>query len=169
MVLGMSLATYTLLHVVISLIGIVSGLIVIFSLLNNKRPGVMTSLFLITTALTSITGFFFPVEHLLPSHIIGIISLVDLAIAVPSLYVFHLAGVWRKTFIITSAIALYFNCFVLVVQSFLKVPALHSLAPNGKEPPFAVAQLLLLGAFIVLTTLAVRKFQPSAKAKATAA
>jgi hypothetical protein len=169
MVFGMSLATYTLLHVVISLIGIVSGLIVMFGLLNNKNPRALASIFLITTALTSITGFFFPVEHLLPSHIVGIISLVDLAIAVPSLYVFHLAGAWRRTYVITAAIALYFNCFVLIVQSFLKVPALHALAPNGKEPPFAAAQLLLLLAFIVLATLAVRRFCPSATAKATAA
>lgn len=159
MVLGMSLATYTLIHVIISLFGIGSGLLVIFALLNGKRLGAMTSIFLVTTALTSLTGFGFPFTHLLPSHILGILSLVDLAIAIPALYVFHLSGAWRKTYVITAAIALYFNCFVLLVQGFEKVPALHVLAPTQKEPPFAVAQLLLLVAFVVLTTLAVKGFR----------
>ena len=169
MVLGMSLATFTLIHVIIGLIGIGSGLLVMFGLLNGKRLGAMTSIFLISTVLTSATGFLFPVAHLLPSHIVGILSLLVLGIAIPSLYVFHLSGGWRKTYVITAAIALYFNCFVLVVQSFQKIPALHALAPAGKEPPFAIAQLALLVAFIVLTTLAVKKFRAAAAVRATAA
>jgi len=169
MVLGMSLATFTLIHVVLSLIGIASGLLVMFGLLNGKRLGAMTSIFLITTVLTSATGFLFPVTHLLPSHIVGILSLLVLAIAIPSLYVFHLSGGWRKTYVITAAIALYFNCFVLVVQSFQKIPALHALAPAGKEPPFAITQLALLVAFVVLTILAVKNFRAAAAVRATAA
>ncbi len=169
MVLGMSLTTFTLIHVVLSLIGIGSGLLVMFGLLNGKRLGAMTSIFLITTGLTSATGFLFPVPHLLPSHVVGILSLLVLAIAIPALYVFHLSGGWRKAYVITASIALYFNCFVLVVQSFLKIPALHALAPAGKEPPFAIAQLALLVAFVVLITLAVKKFHAAAATRATAA
>jgi hypothetical protein len=169
MVLGMSIATFTLLHVIISLIGIASGLLVMFGLLNGKRLGAMTSIFLVTTVLTSVTGFLFPVTHLLPSHVVGILSLLVLAIAIPALYVFHLSGAWRKTYVITAAIALYFNCFVLVVQSFQKIPALHALAPAGKEPPFAIAQLALLLAFIVLTIFAAKNFRSAEAARATSA
>jgi hypothetical protein len=161
----MSLATFTLIHVIIGLIGIGSGLLVMFGLLNGKRLGAMTSIFLITTVLTSATGFLFPVAHLLPSHIVGILSLVVLAIAIPSLYVFHLSGGWRKTYVITAGIALYFNCFVLVVQSFQKIPALRASMPAG----FAVAQLALLLAFVVLTNLAVKNFRAAAAVRATAA
>lgn len=169
MVLGMSLATYTLIHVIISLIGIGSGFLVMFGLLNGKRLGAMTSIFLVTTVLTSLTGFGFPFTHLLPSHILAILSLIDLAIAIPALYVFHLSGAWRKTYVITSAIALYFNCFVLVVQGFEKVPAVHALAPMQKEPPFAIAQIALMIAFVVLTTFAVRRFRTSAAVRSIAA
>lgn len=169
MVLGMSLATYTLIHVIISLIGIGSGFLVMFGLLNGKRLGAMTSIFLVTTVLTSLTGFGFPFTHLLPSHILAILSLIDLAIAIPALYVFHLSGAWRKTYVITSAIALYFNCFVLVVQGFEKVPAVHALAPTQKEPPFAIAQIALMIAFVVLTTFAVRRFRTSAAVRSIAA
>ena len=169
MVLGMSLATYTLIHVVIGLIGIGSGFLVMFGLLNGKRLGAMTSIFLVTTVLTSLTGFGFPFTHLLPSHTLAILSLIDLAITIPALYLFHLSGAWRNTFVITSGIALYFNCFVLVVQGFAKVPALHALAPTQKEPPFAIAQIALMVAFVALTTFAVRKFRISAAARAAAA
>jgi hypothetical protein len=169
MVLGMSLATYTLVHVIIGLIGIGSGLLVMFGLLNGKHLGAITSIFLITTAVTSLTGFGFPFTHLLPSHILGILSLIDLAIAIPALYVFHLSGSWRKTYVITSAIALYFNCFVLVVQGFEKVPALHALAPAQKEPPFAIAQLALLVLFVVLTIYAIKGFRASSPVRAAGA
>ncbi|HEV7673434.1 MAG TPA: hypothetical protein VGQ12_02780 [Candidatus Angelobacter sp.] len=159
MVFGMSLATFTLIHVIISLIGIGSGLIVLFGMFGGKRLDGMTALFLVTTVLTSLTGYLFPFEHLLPSHIVGAISLVVLAIAIVARYSFHLAGRWRTIYVITAVMALYLNCFVLVVQSFLKVPALHALAPKGNEPPFAIAQGILLVLFIVAGILAVKKFR----------
>ena len=160
MVLGMSLETYTLIHVVISLIGIVSGLIVLFGMFGGKRLDGMTALFLATTVLTSVTGFGFPFEHVTPGIILGILSLVVLAIAIPARYSFRMAGKWRAIYVVTAVIALYFNCFVLIAQSFLKIPALHALAPKGNEPPFAIAQGILLVLFIVLGIRAVKKFHP---------
>jgi hypothetical protein len=160
MVFGMSLATFTLIHVIISLVGIGSGLIVLFGMFGGKRLDGMTALFLVTTVLTSVTGYGFPVEHLLPSHIVGAISLVVLAMAIVARYSFHLAGRWRAIYAVTAVMALYLNFFVLVVQSFLKVPALHALAPKGNEPPFAIAQGILLVLFIVAGILAVKKFRP---------
>ncbi|HEX3103822.1 MAG TPA: hypothetical protein VHQ22_05200 [Terriglobales bacterium] len=158
MIFGMSLATYTLIHVIISLIGIGSGLIVLFGMFSGKRLDGMTALFLATTALTSLTGFGFPFEGVTPGIILGILSLIVLAIVIPARYSFRLAGKWRAIYVITAVIALYFNCFALVAQSFLKIPALHALAPKGNEPPFAIAQGILLVLFIVAGTLAVKKF-----------
>jgi hypothetical protein len=169
MVFGMSLATYTLIHVVISLVGIGSGLIVLFGMFGGKRLDGMTALFLATTALTSLTGFGFPFEHLTPGIILGILSVVVLAIAVPARYSFRMAGKWRAIYVVTAVIALYFNCFVLIAQSFMKVPALHALAPKGNEPPFAIAQGILLVLFIVAGTLAVRKFRLGAAVSAVRA
>src|SRR6478672_7896769 len=123
MMLGMSLAAFTLLHVIISLVGIVSGFIVVFGMLSAKRLDAWTGLFVLTTVLTSVTGFGFPFTHLLPSHKVGIISLVVLAIAILARYSFHMAGKWRWIYVVTAMIALYLNVFVLVVQSFEKVPA----------------------------------------------
>ncbi len=160
MMLGMSLATITAVHVVISLIGIGSGFIVLFGLLTAKRLNGWTALFLLTTVLTSVTGFGFPFTHLLPSHKVAIISLVVLAIAILARYSFHMVGKWRGIYVITAMIALYLNVFVLVVQSFEKVPSLKALAPTQSEPPFLVAQLVVLALFIVLTILAVKKFHP---------
>lgn len=170
MVLGMSLSAFTLLHVLISLAGIGSGFIVVYGLLNGKRLDGWTGIFLATTVLTSLTGYLFPFEKLLPSHILGALSLVVLAIAIFARYGRHLAGAWRKTYVITAAIALYFNCFVAVVQAFAKVPALKALAPTQKEPPFAIAQLVLLAIFVWLTILAARRFTvaPSLVAKTSA-
>jgi hypothetical protein len=159
MVFGMSLATYTLIHVLISLIGIGSGLIVLFGMFGGKRLDGMTALFLATTALTSLTGFGFPFEHVTPGIILGILSLVVLAIAIPARYTFRMAGKWRAIYVVTAVIALYFNCFVLIAQSFMKIPALHALAPKGNEPPFAIAQGILLVLFIVAGVLAVKKFR----------
>jgi glucose-6-phosphate-specific signal transduction histidine kinase len=159
-VFGMSLATYTLLHVIISVIAIGSGLMVMYGFLKSKRWDGLTAIFLITTILTSVSGFGFPFEHLLPSHKVGIISLVVLAVALAARYAFHMAGAWRKIYVITAAMALYFNVFVLVVQAFLKQPALHALAPEGKEPPFLIAQIIVMVIFIVLTIFAVKKFHP---------
>ncbi|MGH9503442.1 MAG: hypothetical protein ACRD20_11390 [Terriglobales bacterium] len=162
MMLGMSLSTFTLVHVIISLVGIVSGFIVVFGMLSAKRLNSWTALFLLTTVLTSVTGFGFPFEHLLPSHKVGILSLIALAIAILARYSFHMAGKWRSIYVVTAMIALYFNVFVLVVQSFEKVPALKAMAPTQSEPPFLVAQLAVLALFIVLTIFAVKKFHPAA-------
>ena len=158
MILGMTTATYTLLHVLISLAGIVSGFLVMYGWLAGKQLNRWTAFFLVTTVATSATGFGFPFEKLLPSHIIGTLSLIVLAIAILALYRYRLQGGWRRTYIITAAIAQYFNVFVLVVQSFQKVPALKTLAPKGSEPPFLISQLVVLALFVVLTTLATKRF-----------
>ena len=160
MIFGMSTATYTLLHVLIRLAGIASGFIVVLGLLAGKSLNGWTGFFLTTTALTSITGFGFPIEHLTPGLILGIISLVVLALTIPARYVFHMSGAWRRVFVIGSALALYFNVFVLVVQSFEKVPALKAAAPTQKEPPFVIAQVLVLVLFTALTILATIRFHP---------
>ncbi|AWM09915.2 hypothetical protein [Bradyrhizobium symbiodeficiens] len=167
MVLGLSLPAFTLVHVVISLIGIVAGLVVMFGLLGSKSMPGLTAIFLAFTILTSVTGFLFPFEKLLPSHIIGIISLVLLAIACFALYGMKLAGAWRPVYIVTAMISLYFNVFVLVIQSFLKVPALAALAPAvAPAPPsgpvFAAVQGVVLVFFVVLTIGAWRRFKPMA-------
>ena len=159
MILGMSTSTFTLVHVLISLAGLGSGFVVVYGLLTGKRMDGWTAIFLVTTVLTSATGFLFPVEHLLPSHIVGIISLVVLAAAIAARYVFHLAGAWRVVYVVGSVLALYLNCFVAVVQAFLKVPALHALAPTGKEPPFLVAQLVVMAVFIGLGVVATKRFR----------
>jgi hypothetical protein len=158
MILGMSTATYTLLHVLISLLGIGSGLIVMFGFLTGKRFEGWTAFFLVTTVLASATGFGFPFEHLLPSHIIGIISLLILAVTIPARYVFHLARAWRGIYVVGAGMALYLNVFVLVAQAFMKVPALHALAPTQKEPPFLIAQIVVLLVFAGLIILATRRF-----------
>jgi uncharacterized membrane protein SirB2 len=159
MILGMTISTFTLVHVLLSLAGIGSGFIVVYGLLTRQRLDGWTALFLTTTALTSLTGFLFPVEHLLPSHVVGIISLVVLAVAIVARYAQRLAGAWRWIYVVCAVLALYLNSFVAVVQSFLKVPSLKALAPTQKEPPFLVAQLAVMAIFIVLGTLAVRRFQ----------
>jgi hypothetical protein len=166
MILGMSTATYTLVHVLISLVGIASGLIVMFGFLTRKRLDSWTVLFLVTTVATSVTGFGFPFDRLLPSHKVGILSLVLLAIAIPARYVFHLRGPWRWIYVVGAAMALYLNVFVLVVQCFLKVPTLNALAPTQKEPPFQIVQLVVLLIFAGLTILAVKRFHvESARAR----
>lgn len=165
MILGMTLSTFTLFHVVLSLVGIASGLIVVYGLMAGKRLDTWTAIFLIFTVLTSATGFLFPFTHLLPSHVVGILSLLILAIAIFARYSRRLEGAWRRIYVITAMVALYLNCFVLVAQLFLKVPALHALAPKGNEPPFLIAQLGLLAIFVWLTIVAARRFhcEPLAK------
>src|SRR5215469_8762660 len=160
MVLGMSLETFTLIHVLISLVGIASGLIVLYGFLTNKRLDAWTAVFLLTTALTSLTGFLFPFTAATPAIKLGIISLVVLAIAIVTRYVLHLT--WKKTYVIAACTALYFNVFVLVVQSFEKVPSLKAIAPTQKEAPFAVAQIALLLLFVVLTAFSVKRFRTAA-------
>jgi hypothetical protein len=162
MIIGLSTATFTLLHVIISLIGIFAGLAVVAGLWSGKRSESWTGVFLLTTVLTDITGFMFPVAGLDPARIVGIISLVILAIAIIAFYVYHVAGAWRWIYVTTALIGLYLNCFVAVVQSFQKIPALHALAPKGNEPPFAVAQGALLLIFIVIGVISVRRFHPAA-------
>jgi hypothetical protein len=160
MILGMSADTFTLVHVVLSLVGIGSGLVVLFGMLGAKRLDGWTALFLATTVLTSVTGFFFPVAGFLPSHAVGILSLVFLAAALVAFYVYRLAGAWRWIYVVGAVVALYFNVFVGVVQAFRKVSFLEPLAPTQSEPPFVVAQLVVLAIFIVLGVIAVRKFHP---------
>jgi hypothetical protein len=167
MILGMSTSTYTLVHVLISFLGIGSGLAVIYGMLRGRQHNAIVSLFIVTTALTSLTGFAFPNEHITPGIVIGILSLIVLAGTIVARYVMHMRGPWRAIYVITAAIALYFNCFVLIAQSFEKVPALHVLAPNGKEPPFAIAQLCLLVLFIALTVMAVKRFHVESRSVST--
>jgi len=163
MVLGMSLSAFTMVHVIISLIGIVSGFIVLFGLFGSHRLPGMTALFLLTTILTSVTGFLFPFDKLLPSHMVGIVSLIVLAIACFALYVMKLSGPWRWIYTLTAMIALYLNVFVLVIQSFLKIGPLHALAPSvpPSEPPFAVVQGVVLVFFVIAIIGAVRRFRPA--------
>jgi hypothetical protein len=164
MILGMSLSVFTAVHVFISLIAIVSGVIVMFGLLgSNRRPG-LTATFLLFTILTSASGFLFPFEKLLPSHMIGIISLLLLAVACMALYVMKLSGAGRWIYVLTAMFALYLNVFVLVIQSFLKLGPLHALAPSvpPSEPPFAIVQGIVLVFFIIVIIGAVRRFRPAA-------
>ena len=162
MVLGMSLPAFTMVHVIISLIGIASGFVVLSGLFGSNRMAGMTALFLLTTILTNATGFLFPFEKLLPSHIIAILSLVLLAIACIALYAMKLSGAWRWIYVLTAMVSLYLNVFVLVIQSFLKIGPLHALAPSvpPSEPPFAIVQGVVLVFFVVVIIGAVRRFRP---------
>jgi hypothetical protein len=162
MILGMSLSMFTTVHVIISLIAIVAGIIVMFGLLGSSRMPGLTAIFLLFTILTSATGFLFPFEKLLPSHIIAILSLVLLAIACIALYGMKLSGAWRWIYVLTAMISLYFNVFVLVIQSFLKIPALTALAPGNPPsgPAFAVIQGIVLLFFVVVIIGAMRRYRP---------
>jgi hypothetical protein len=162
MILGMSISVFTLFHVVLSLIGIAAGVVAVAGMLRSKRVNGWTALFLVTTVLTSITGFFFPVDQVLPSHIVGVISLVVLAIAIVALYGYRLAGSWRWIYVAGSVIALYLNVFVLVVQLFQKVAFLNALAPTQSDPAFIIAQLVVLAIFVMLGIKAVKSFHPEA-------
>lgn len=153
------LKTFTSIHVVISLVGIASGFVVLFGLLTGRRLNSWTVLFLASTAATSLTGFFFPFHGITPAIVVGAISMVLLAGAVFARYARHLAGASRWIYIVTAMISLYLNVFVLIVQLFEKVPALKALAPTQSEPPFLVAQLFALVAFILLIILAAIRFR----------
>ena len=153
----------TMLHVIISLIGIGSGFVVLWGLLTSKRLDGWTATFLISTVLTSVTGFlFFPLEPFKPSHALGIISLVTLTVAIVARYGKHLMGIWRPVYVITVIASFYFNFFALVFQSFLKVPALHDAAPTQSEPPFLIAEAVVLILFIAAGVLATRRFRGTA-------
>ena len=160
MIIGMSVGAFTALHVAISIVGIISGVVVLVAMLKSKAPAGWTALFLATTVLTSVTGFLFPATGFTPAQAFGIFSLVLLAGALFAFYAQHLAGTWRWVYVVAALAALYLNCFVLVVQSFEKVPFLHAFAPSQSELPFQLAQLALLAIFIVTAVLAVRKFHP---------
>jgi hypothetical protein len=159
MVWGMTLATFTFVHVVLSLVGIGCGFVVMSGLLTGKKRREWTALFLVTTVATSVTGFGFPVDHLLPSHVVGLVSLVVLAVAIVARYGLHLAGAWGWIYVVCAAAALYLNVFVGIAQAFMKVSALHALAPQQTEPPFLVTQLVVLALFIVLAVLAAKRFR----------
>jgi hypothetical protein len=167
MILGLSLSTFVLVHVIISLIGIAAGFVVMFGMLGSNRMPGWTAIFLLFTILTNATGFLIPpllFDKLLPSHMIGVLSLILLAIACFALYGQKLSGSWRWIYVVTALLSLYFNTFVLVIQSFLKVGPLHALAPSvpPSEPPFAIVQGIVLVFFIIVITGAIRRFRPPA-------
>ena len=159
--MGMSLATFTLLHVLISLIGIVAGLMAAVGWLRSDPSRTSTAIFLAATILTSVTGFLFPVPKLLPSHIVGLISLAMLGLATFAFYGRHLQGLWRPTYTITAMLALYLNVFVLIIQGFLKIPLLKSWAPSQTEPAFLIVQGMALLLFTVLGILTTVRFRPA--------
>jgi hypothetical protein len=155
----MILHVYTVIHTLISLVGIFTGLVVLFGLLVGKRLDGWTKWFLITTVATSVTGFFFPFHGFTPAIGVGIISLLVLAVAIYARYPYRLAGHWRWIYVVTAVIALYLNVFVAVVQAFEKVPAMKVMAPTQTEPPFKLTQLLVLALFVVLGIVAAIRFR----------
>jgi hypothetical protein len=155
-------STFTLLHTALSLIGILAGLVALFGLFRNNPLNSWTLLFLVTTIATTLTGFLFPFRGFTPAIGTGIVSSLVLAPTVLARYTFNLAGAWRWIYVVGAVVSLYLNCFVLVVQSFLKVPALHELAPQGTEPAFVLTQGLVLVLFVIAGILAVRRFHPAA-------
>ena len=162
MIFGLTTSTFTTLHVAISLLAIVAGIVVVALMLSGRMAQGVTALFLATSMLTDVTGFMFHSKSFGPPHIVGVVSLLVLALACFALYGRKLAGAWRGTYVVTAVIGLYLNVFVAVVQAFGKLPALHALAPNGSEPPFAIAQGLTLVLFIALGALALRRFRAAA-------
>jgi hypothetical protein len=164
----MSTASFTILHVIISLLAIVSGVVVAAAMRRSQPVPRWSTLFLATTIATSVTGFFFHSKSSGAPHAVAVISLVILALALVALYGYQLAGAWRAVYAASALAALYFNVFVLVAQLFAKVPALRALAPDGSDPPFAIAQLRVLGGFVVLGISALRRIHPGAPLPARA-
>jgi len=160
MIFGMT--AFTFVHVLLSLIGILAGIIVMFGLFAGKRLDGWTGVFLVSTVATSVTGFLLPFHRFMPSHGVGIVSLVVLAGAILARYSFHLAGGWRRTYVVSAMISLYLNVFVLIAQAFQKVPALKAMAPTQSEPPFLVSQLVVMALFVVLTIVAAIRFRNEA-------
>src|ERR1700730_10268922 len=158
---GIPTSVFLQIHVLLSLIGILSGFVVLYRLLTGRSSGAWTALFLATTILTSVTGFPLPPFGLDPPRAVGVISLVVLALAVAALYAFHLTGAWRWVYIRSAVNALYLNVFVSIVQAFQKLSFLQQLAPTQSEPPFVVTQLAVLGIFVVLGVVAVVRFRPT--------
>jgi hypothetical protein len=160
MILGMSISAFTLLHVIITLIAIDSGLIVVGGMFaSHQLPGT-TALFLFTTVLTSVTGFLFPIHGFTPALGVGIVSCLILVFALFAYYGKHLKGAYRWIYVVAAIASLYLNVFVLVVQSFIKVAALNALAPTQSEPPFVIAQIAVMLIFILIGIIAANKFQP---------
>ncbi len=155
----MNIETLTLVHVALSIVGISAGFLVIGGMLSTRRMPRMEALFLVTTILNSVTGYFFPIQSLTPAHIVGAISLVLLLVATAALYHFKLYGPWRTRYVVSAIAAQYLNVFVLVVQMFQKIPGLKALAPTQAEVPFAATQGLVLVLFIILGVAAVRSFR----------
>jgi hypothetical protein len=155
MILGMSIQVFTIVHVILSLAGIAAGLVAVLALAGNRLSG-LTGFFLVTTALTSITGFLFPFHGITPGIVLGVLSMIVLLLAAIALYGGRLAGSWRGTYVISASLALYFNVFVLFAQLFAKVPALKAIAPTQSSPAFGATQLVVLAAFI---GLAIRSFR----------
>lgn len=160
--MSIGLTLFTWVHVVVSLVGIFSGVIVLCGLLTARRLDGWTALFLTTTAATSVTGFLFPFHTFLPSHGVGIASMLVLPVAFIARYRRHLAGRWRPTYVVTAMLAPYLNVFVLIVQAFLKVPALAAVAPTQSAPPFVVTQLVVLVLFAALAVVAAIRFSAGA-------
>jgi hypothetical protein len=161
MILGLSLVQFTYLHVFLSLIGIGAGLFIIYGLLTSRRLSILTTLFLVSTAATSLTGFLYPFKGITPGIILGVLSIIALVLAIVALYGKKLAGPWRGTYVVSAMVAYYFNFFVMIAQSFDKVPALHSFAPSQASPGFGFTQAAVLVVFILLTVRAVKKFHPA--------
>ena len=157
----LSMSPLVLIHTLISLVGIVTGFVVLRGLWRSDRLDRWTAWFLATTILTSASGFLLPATKFLPSHAVAILSLVVLVVCCYARYSKRMAGAWRTGYVVTAVIALYFNVFVLVAQLFLKVPVLHELAPKGTEPAFAIAQGVVLVAFVAAGVFAVRRFRPA--------
>jgi hypothetical protein len=162
MIAGMSVGAFTLLHVIITLVAIGSGLIVLGGMFGSRMLRVTTALFLFTTALTSVTGFIFPIHGFTPALGVGVLACVILAFALFALYKQHLVGAWRPIYVVAAIASLYLNVFVLVAQSFEKVPALNALAPTQSELPFAMTQSAVLLIFILVALVGVIKFRPAA-------
>ena len=156
----MILHIYTIVHTLISLIAIFTGIIVLFGMIGSKHLDGWTKWFLITAVLTTVTGFFFPFHGFTPAIRLGIISLPFLALTIFARCSKQLAGAWRWIYVIGAVMCLYFNLFVLVVQSFLKIPTLHAMAPTQTESPFKVTQLTVLIVSVVLGIVAVIRFHP---------
>ncbi|MCX7304947.1 MAG: hypothetical protein NTV73_11530 [Hyphomicrobiales bacterium] len=161
MVLGMTLTAYTILHVLLSVIGIAAGLVVVGGLLAGNRLSIMTVIFLATTLATTLGGFLFPFNGFTPAIGVGIVSTIILLVTIAARYMYRLQGSWRWIYAGGAVLSLYLNSFVLVVQSFLKVPSLNVYAPTGSEPPFAITQGVLLVVFIVLGIFSVARFRPA--------
>lgn len=161
MILGLSVANFTVLHVVISMIAIFSGFIVVGGMFSNAGLAGWTAFFLLMTILTNVTGFMFPIAGFTPALAVGTLSTLLLLVAVYAVYKERLRGSWRTVYVVTASIGLYLNVFVLIAQSFQKVSFLQPLAPHGNEPPFAIAQAVTLVAFLLLGWMALRKFHPT--------